>query len=433
MNILFISSELIGGNVARLLKEEGHNVKLYIEDPDARENFNHLVPKTNNWHKELRWVGKDGLIVFDDVGFGKEQNELRAQGYSVFGGSELGDLFESDRFYGQEIFKKYKIKTKPILDFTSVRSAYNFIKKYPKAYVVKQNDSHIKTLNFVGTMKDGRDVLSFLKSNINNPALKNEKMSIQEKIEGIEIGVGRYFNGTDWVGPIEINLEHVHLFPNNIGPLTTEMGTVAWYTEDEETYLFKNVLAKLKPYLQEIDFRGDIEINCIANSKGVFALEPTARFGSPIIHLHSELHTSPWGDFLKAVADGKKYPLKYKKGYGMVTLIAVPPFPYNAEHKKNLLKGTTVFFDRLSKSQKKSVHFEEVAKRSKHSDEYYISDNRGYVCYVTSHDKHITVAREKSQKIIDKLCIPKMFYRNDIGKKFQREDRDKLKKWGYIN
>ena len=86
MNILFISSECIAGNLAILLKKEGHNIKLYIKNKDDRQNFDNLVEKTNDWEKELKWVGKDGLIVFDDVGWGKIQDDLRKKGYKVFGG-----------------------------------------------------------------------------------------------------------------------------------------------------------------------------------------------------------------------------------------------------------------------------------------------------------------------------------------------------------
>jgi cystathionine beta-lyase family protein involved in aluminum resistance len=36
--------------------------------------------------------------------------------------------------------------------------------------------------------------------------------------------VARFFNGNDWVGPIEINVEHKSFLNDNIGPLTAEMG-----------------------------------------------------------------------------------------------------------------------------------------------------------------------------------------------------------------
>lgn len=121
MRVLFISSSnIIAANLAYVMKNEGHDVKLFIDDEDRKENFENMVPKTNDWRKELGWVGKDGLIVFDDIGYGKAQDELRALGYSVFGGNKLSDKLETDRQYAQEIFAECGIKTVPIKNFKDI-------------------------------------------------------------------------------------------------------------------------------------------------------------------------------------------------------------------------------------------------------------------------------------------------------------------------
>ena len=103
MNILFISNNLIAGNLAYLLKKEGNDVKLFIESKHQKNNFDYMVEKTNNWKKELSWVGKDGLIIFDDIGYGKYQEKLRKQGYSVYGGNILSDRLENEREETQNI------------------------------------------------------------------------------------------------------------------------------------------------------------------------------------------------------------------------------------------------------------------------------------------------------------------------------------------
>jgi phosphoribosylamine---glycine ligase len=434
MRILFISNDLIAGDIARILTNEGHSVKLFVQKKEQRRNLQGFVKKTENWENELLWVGKSGLIVFDDVGFGKIQNNLRKQGYNVVGGSALGDRLEEDREYGQDIFKKYGIKTAPLKDFDDIQEALTFVEKDQRVWVVKQNNHHYsKKISYVGELKDGRDVASYLRSNIGNPYLKNERISLHQRIFGVEIAAGRFFNGNDWVGPICINLEHTHLFPNRIGPLTSEMGTLAWYTENENNKLWKATTARLKPYLQEINFRGYIDINCIVNKRGAFALEATARFGSPIIHLQAELHKSPWGEFLLALAKGEQYDLKYNRGYGIVTLVAVPPFPYGDADSTDLLNGTQIFFDRMGKNDWKSVHFEEVSAVYKNKvPSYYISDNRGYVLYVTSYHRSLRKAQEKTQKLLRKIFLPKMMYREDIGSHFLREDKQLLKDLGYI-
>lgn len=430
MRVLFISNDLIGGNIAYLMQKEGHDVKLYIEDKGRHGNFENMVPKTYDWRKELSWVNKNGLIVFDDVGYGKEQEKLRKEGYVVFGGSKLGDKLEQNRAYGQKIFKEYGLKTFPLKDFDLITDAISFVKRNKKAWVIKQNNHHYsKIINYVGQLEDGKDVVGMLENYSRNDDIKEQKISLHQKINGVEIGVGRYFNGTDWVGPIEFNIEHPHFFPGDIGPMTSEMGTLAWYTDNEKNKLYTEILLKLKPYLQKIDFRGDFEINCIVNENGAYPLEATTRIGSPIIHLQSEIHKSPWGEFLYAVAKGEKYNLKWNKGYGIVILGAVPPFPYVEKSKKNLLKGMRIYLEKCTDKEKSHIHFEEIAKKD---GKMYISDTRGYVLYVTGMGKKVKEAQNKILHILKKIYVPKMFYRNDIGDSFLK-NKKKLKEWGYID
>ncbi len=432
MNILFISSECIAGNLAILLKNEGHIVKLFIKNKDHRQDFDNLVEKVTNWKKELKWVGKDGLIIFDDVGWGKTQDNLRKKGYKVFGGCELGDKMEQKREFGQKIFKECGLRTVELKDFDDIEEAIFFIKNNPKKWVVKCNDHSNKFLTYIGEFSCGKDAVSVLKNYFNNRYINREKITLHERIDGIEMGVGRYFNGSDWVGPIEINFEHTKMFPGDVGPVTSEMGTLAWYDSDEKNKLFVEVLNKLKPYLQSINFRGDFEINCIVNEKGAYPLEVTARMGTPIVHLHSELHKSPWGEFLYAIASGKKYDLKYKKGYGIVNLIATPPFPYGKKHSKETLYGVNVYFDNLNNKELQSLHFEGVSVRvGKDSGQYFISTDDGYIAYTTAVADKVEKARMASLEIIKKIVIPKAFYRNDIGKEFEQQI-PALKKWGYI-
>ena len=56
--------------------------------------------KVTGWRAELPWLGKDGLIIFDQNGWGKDQAELRKSGYSVVGSSEGGDKLEFSDIYG---------------------------------------------------------------------------------------------------------------------------------------------------------------------------------------------------------------------------------------------------------------------------------------------------------------------------------------------
>lgn len=428
MRVLFVSVDSMAGNLVRVLQNEGHDVKMYINEPCGKRNFDGLVSKTENWEDELSWVGKDGLIIFDDTGFGRQQENLRKEGYTVFGGSELGDKLELNRYFGQEMFRHVGIKTVPLLDFHNINDAIAFLVEHKGTWVIKQNSSE-KDFNYIGEFEDASDAISILENYRDISAYTNSTITLHKRIYGVEMGVARYFNGTDWVGPIEISFEHKKLFPGDLGPTTSEMGTLAWYDADENNRLFQETLAKLKSFLQEADFRGDISINCIVNADGAFPTEATARLGCPITHLQGEIQTSPWGEFLYAVASGKQYDLQWNKGYGLVALVAAPPFPFYFKGHTTSSRGTPLFLGSYATSQSEHIHFEEIALEN---NRYVLSDDRGYVLYVTSMGESVEEAQERLYTIIKDIHVPKLFYRNDIGQAFLKHDREQLELWGYL-
>lgn len=432
MNILFISSKnCIASDLARLLVLEGHNVRLFIDDHLRKENLDGMVAKTTDWKNDLAWVGKEGLVVFDDVGYQTVQKELRRQGYSVFGGSSVSDDLEFSRQYAQSIFKQYGLASLPTHDFDDLDQCQKFLETSDKLWVIKQND-HKLNANYVTEVENNLDAIDLLILYREKFQDRFKKVSIQEKVTGVEIGVGRYFNGQDWAGPVEINFEHKRFFNGEIGPLTTEMGTLAWYEDGSKSKLFKRTIALMKPFLQEIDFRGDFEINFIANENGLFPLEATPRLGSPIIYLQNELQISPWGEFLKCVADGKEYDMKWRQGFGIVVLLALPPFPYAANIPEVSMKGARVYLANLDAESKNHVYFEGVKFLPGNRNSYVISDCEGYALYVAAALPTIQEARDKVYGIIKDIHIPKMFYRTDIGSRFLEKDRLLLEKWGYL-
>jgi phosphoribosylamine---glycine ligase len=432
MNILMVSFDLSGASLIYHLQKEGHSVRLFIDEENQKQNYEGMVEKVADWKKELGWVGKDGLTIFDSCGYGKEQDDLRKQGFSVVGGSELGDKLEHDRQYGQRIFSECGIPIVKSQSFKSVKEAIEFVKNNQGPWVIKQNGHADKIFNYVGSLKDGRDVIDVLNNYAEYEKDECSVIDLQKRIKGVEIGVARYFNGNDWVGPIEINLEHKDLFAGNLGPKTFEMGTLMWLDDDEKNKLFQATLAKMKDYLKSIDFRGDIDINCIINGQELYPLEVTTRFGWPATHLHNELIISPMGEFLKAVADGKQYDLKFRREFGIVVLVATPPFPYQIRTKKYSSFGEKIYFKpEMTNADFEHVHFEDVSRDK--NGQHYISSNSGFVLHVTSFGETVDEARKKGLGIISKIVIPKKFYRNDIGVKFIQVDGKDLKKWGWIS
>lgn len=434
MRILLISDILLTGDFAIKLQQEGNEVRVFISDERNKNNLDNLLNKTDSWEKELEWVGKDGLIIFEDAGLGKTQDELRAKGYTVLGGSELGERTETDREFGQQVFALRGLPVLPVSDFKSQHDAITYIKEHPSAWVLKYTNGHLmKHLSFIGSEKDGSDVVAYLENNIRNTIGTDETISLQERAFGIEFGVARYFNGTDWVGPIEYNLEHTHLFPGEIGPNVDEMGTLAWYDDNENERLYREILAPMKEFLREAKFHGDYSINCIVNEKGAHPIEATARLGAPIIHIQEQLSLSPWTDFMLAVAKGEHHELKWKKGFGVVVSIVTTPFPYPYSEEGRTMLGLPVrISEDCEPEELRRIHLEEVGSRDGTHKTLYISGSSGTVLYVSGYGDTVSAARKQAYDTIGKISVPKMFYRNDIGATFEETQLPQLKAWGYL-
>jgi phosphoribosylamine--glycine ligase len=185
MKFLIVSKELVGGALCTRLLKEGHEVKLFIEKEDCKESLEGIVPKTADWRSELHWVDRDGIIIFDDVGFGEAQDRLRTLGYRVVGGSPESDRMELDRGFFQKRLIDLDIPTLQFKDFDNATDAIEFIRANPKRWVVKQN-THLGALNYIGESTDGLDAIKILESY----KTLGYKAHLQERVYGIEVAVG---------------------------------------------------------------------------------------------------------------------------------------------------------------------------------------------------------------------------------------------------
>jgi phosphoribosylamine--glycine ligase len=446
MRILFITQDFSGASLCARLYHEGHEVRAHVGNPAFSQTLDGWIEKVPDLGTGLDWVGKAGLIVCDDNGFGPLQDRLRIAGYAVIGGSAGGDLLEDDREHAQRIFAAHGLRNIPTHAFDLAENAIRFLETEGGEWVLKFNGHADKTACYVAQLPDSADLLDVLGLNVGasladahtetgsaskTPA--KPSIILQKRIRGVEIGVARYFNGTDWVGPIELNIEHKKLFPGDLGPKTAEMGTLLWYTADEQSRLFREVLAPLKPHLREIGFRGDFDINCIVNEDGAWPLEATTRFGYPAVQAQMALHETPWGEFLKTVADGKSCDLCWRPGYAVVVLLAVPPFPFCAKPCDCALnpRGLEIRFRQPpSAADWRHIHFEgvKIHRAANGSEHFYVADSTGYVLHVTGHGPSIEAARAAAYRRAENVVIPRMFYRTDIGERFLLTERTRLER-----
>ena len=420
---LFVSDEALIGDLAWQVKKEGHDVKYYIHRKQERDVCDGFVDKVDDWQANIDWAD---VIVFDDIGYGEIADKMRKQGKAVIGGSVYGDKIEDDRNFGQDEMKAAGISILPHWDFTNFDEAIKFIGDNPARYVVKPSGQaqNEKELCFVGQDEYGKDMVEVLDLYKTSWGAKMKEFQLQKFASGVEVAVGAFFNGSDFIYPINVNFEHKRMFPGDIGPNTGEMGTSMFWTLRNR--VFEETLLKMKDRLAAAKYVGYIDINCIANVRGIYPLEFTARFGYPTINIQMEGVQGEWGEFFNCLGHGEKPELKTKRGFQIGVVVAVPPFPFtDPQAFRKYSEDATV----ILKKTTDGVHIADIKLVD---GKWRLAGQSGYALIVTGSGSTMSDARKQAYNRVSNIMIPNMFYRTDIGEKWA-EDSDRLQTWGYLN
>lgn len=419
---LFVSWEALSGDLAWKIKNEGHEVKCWIESvTDEYDGF--LEKVSGHWKDHVDWAD---VIVFDDTGFGKEADALRKQGKAVVGGSSYTDQLEMSREFGQSEMKRMGMLTLPSWDFDNYDTALEFIKNTPGRYVFKPSgkvSSDWSGFLLIGKEEDGNDLIEILESNKKILSKNIKNFQLQKHVSGVEVGASAFFNGEKFITPVLIAFEHKRLFPGELGPMTGEMGTSMFWSHPNN--LFKSTTGQMEEELRKAKYVGYIDINCIVNGRGIYPLEFTCRFGYPTINIQQEGVLSDWGDFLYAIANFQDFDLKTKRGFQIGVVIVVPPFPYDDPWELEVHKDISILF---KKHNQEGIHLGDV----KIIDGVWrTAGNCSYHLIVTGSGTTMDEARKQAYSRVDNVMLVNMIYRTDIGGTWV-DDRDKLQSWGYL-
>lgn len=422
--ILVVSNFGVSGELCKRFMEEGNAVKFFIKDKHSKDINDGLIKKIASWEPHVDWAD---LIIFDDANFGTVCEELREDGKAVVGPCAYSDKLEMDRSFGQEEMKKAGMTTLPEWSFTSMDEAIKFIKKNPARYVIKPSGKaqDEKALTYVGKTEDGADVISMLENYKKKWSGKIKEIQVQLFAKGVEVAIGAWFNGKDFILPAFLNFEYKKLMNDDLGPNSGEMGTMGLWVDECKVY--DETLAKMIPFMRGTGYASYLDINCIATKEAIYPLEFTPRFGVPTIWLQMEGIESKLGDFFAALGEGKRFNLQTHSGFQICVVVAVSPFPFE----------DPAAFEKYSKD--KELHF----KNPKDMDGIYLADvkmvdgrymlagNSGYACVCVGKGITVEEAKEDVYKKVKSIDLPDAFYRTDIGHKWYK-DRDKLQAWRWI-
>ena len=421
---LFDSLSGLIGDIAWQVSKEGHEVRYYIKDQKEADIADGFVAKSENPEKDAEWAD---IIVFDDtLGQGEKAQALRAQGKKVIGGSAYSDRLEDDRSFGQEELKKAGVNIIPYREFDSFDEAMEHVVKNPDRYVIKPSGEaqNVKRRLFVGEEEDGQDVIRMLDAYKRAFSDEIKVFQLQRRVTGVEVAVGAFFNGKQFVYPVNINFEHKKLFPGNLGPPTGEMGTSMFWSPPNQ--LFNQTLLKMESKLAEEGYVGYIDVNCIVNGNGIYPLEFTSRFGYPTISIQQAGMNTPIGQFFWDLAGGTDPRLRVKSGFQIGVRIVVPPFPFDdTETFESFSRNAAIVF---KKPPKDEYHIEDVKQVN---GQWVVAGTSGVILIVVGLGQTMKQAQSQVYSRIKNVMIPNMYYRTDIGDRWD-EDSDRLHNWGIL-
>ncbi|MBV9841209.1 MAG: hypothetical protein JOY99_06710 [Sphingomonadaceae bacterium] len=410
------------------LKQEGHDVRVAVSEPAAQGTGAGLIDRVQDWREALPWVraaGADGVILFESVseGFGALQDALRVDGFQVIGGSGFGDRLENDRAFAQELLAGLGFDQAGLFRFCDAQDGIARIDARPRRYVLKRSGAgHEAADSFIGEMPDGSDVRALLRASAHDGG----EHILMDFIDGIEMGVGAYFNGDRFLLPACLDWEHKRFFPGDLGELTGEMGTVA--TFEGTGRFFDLTLARIEPLLRGHGHVGYVNLNTIVNEAGIWPLEFTCRFGYPGYAVLSPLQRTSWSELFRLMLSRESRSFETETGYSVGVVMTTPPFPYSRKQVDEAV-GLPIMLASGDIEDDHNLHYGEVGLRD---DALVTSGLYGWTMVVTGTGRSVAAARQDCYARVDRVTIPRARYRRDIGGRLIAGELQRLHRLGLL-
>ena len=408
------------GDMYVAMRREGRDVAVCAEDPPEQRAFGGIIDFVTDWRDRLDWVGRDGVVMFERLGSGAVQEGLRRDGYRVVGGSAYGDRLENDRAFGQSELREVGLSIADSAAFDDAGSARAWLAGNPGRYVLKHDDSAHAT--FVGEHPVGADLDFMLRR------LGPCRVLLMRRLEGVEVGIGAYFNGRRFLRPACIDFEHKRFFPGELGEMTGEMGTLAGF--DGSDRLFEATLLRMERRFAEAGHVGYVNLNLIVNERGVWPLEFTCRFGNPGFAVLAALQTDGWGDLLDAMAGGVRTSFRAAPGWSVAIVLTIPPFPAWSVPVEPDQDPPVFFHAPPDEAEQRNYHFVDVRRDG---GQLLAHKRSGHVMIVTGVGATVQAAQAAAAARARNVIVPELRWRNDIGDRFLNGERARLQALGWLD
>ena len=168
----------------------------------------------------------------------------------------------------------------------------------------------------------------------------------------------------------------------------------------------------------------------IANADGLWPLEFTSRFGYPGYCICGALQQESWDSIFKRMLKKTSLYIATHSGFAVGVVLTVPPFPYPYGYEQ-LSKGLPVLVQpSFTPNNLANLHLNEVAKQDNH---ILTSGVTGNIATAVGVGATIESARKQAYDLAEKVILPNIRYRQDVGVNLLAGELQQLIDWGYVS
>ncbi len=302
MKVLVIDHILFHGTLlAQRLAHDGHEVILsgtWGPKSDSAQmlalgrGFPGIKLDQDGW---MNWVGKvDVATITGSEHQGKVVKYLRDHGTPVSGPGKWQAKLELDRGFGRDVFAEMGFNPANTTVFTDLDKLIAFIEEHPKRYVLKLDQfARAESETVIGEDPTGGDIIATAEQLAIK--LKYAKglvhFYLEEMLEGVEVGIGGWFNGQSLLGPLMVTYEGMGAYGYDLS-----LDPSGWIPDQ----------GKMLQVMKKYDYHGPFDINGFLTPEGEYRpIEWTPRWASGTTEMFC--HSAPdLGELLYACATGGK-------------------------------------------------------------------------------------------------------------------------------
>jgi phosphoribosylamine---glycine ligase len=324
--ILDIEGGGTGVNLGLRAQAADHQVRYWMPTRGGkpRPYADGLLEKPDEWEPSMDWA--DLVVLTGNNKYSSPLNQYFGKGYPIFGANIKSAELELDRGKGQEVLQRYGVKTIPYEVVDSPEQGISLIKATGKAYAMKPwGGVEDCALTYVSSAPDDG---IFTLEKWKREGLFQGQLMMQEKVDGIEMGISGMFGPGGWNRALEESFEHKKFLNDDLGANTGEMGTVIRHVSQSK--LFDQVLEPITDYLHSVNYVGDCSINCMIDSKGqAWPMEFTMRLGWPDFNIRQAVFEGDPVQWMKDLLEGKDT-LEVSTKIALGVVMAHGDFPHEA-------------------------------------------------------------------------------------------------------